>query len=126
MSEPITGVDGKVYVDDVEVADVRSFAVPRENDVKTYASSSTGGAAKTAAGRWRWSFTMEVFLPDGGLSLGFEVGDLVTVKGYTAASKYFEGSMRIRSIEPAVNIEKAEMLSCTVVAVGHGAYTITG
>ena len=126
MSDPITGINGKVYVDDAEVADVRSFSVPRENDVKTYASSSTSGYEKTAAGNTRWTFVMSLYLPDGSLSLDFDVGDLVTVKGYTTTGKYFEGDVRISSIEPDVDIEGARMEGCTVRGVGHGGYALTG
>ena len=126
MSEPITGINGKVYADEAEVADVRSFAVPRESDVKSYASSSTGGYEKTAAGNIRWMFSMSLYLPDGSLSLGFDVGDLVVVKGYTTTGKYFEGSVRVRSIEPEVDIQGAELEVCTVSGIGHGQYTLTG
>jgi hypothetical protein len=126
MSSPITGISGKVEVDSAEVADVRTWSMPRENDVKTYASSSTGGYEKTAAGNTRWTFTMSVYAPDGSLSIGFEVGDLVTVKGYTTTGKYFEGSVRVGSIEPQVDIEGAELVGCTVEGTGHGEYTLTG
>ena len=126
MSSPIAGVSGKVYVGQTEIADVRSFSVPRESDVKSYASSSTGGFEKTAAGNRRWRFTMSLYCPDGSLSLGFEAGDLVTVKGHTTTDKYFEGQVRVRSIEPEVDIERGELVACTVAGVGHGAYTLTG
>jgi hypothetical protein len=126
MSSPITGVNGKVCVGAAEVADVRGFSVPRESDVKSYASSSTGGYEKTVSGNRRWRFSMSLYCPDGSLSMGFEVGDLVTVKGYTTTGKYFEGQVRVRSIEPEVDIERGELIGCTVAGIGHGQYTLTG
>ena len=123
---PITGTNGKVYVDDAEVADVRTWLAAFENDVKTYASSSTGGYQKTAPGNTRWTFRMTLYKSDGSLDLGFDVGDLVTVKGYTTTGKYFEGDVRIASIEPEVDIEGAGLSGCVVNGTGDGQYTLTG
>lgn len=123
---PITGTNGKVYVDDIEVADVRTWSAAFENDLKTYASSNTGGYEKTASGNIRWTFNMTLYSPDGSLDLGFDVGDLVTVKGCTTTGKHFEGDVRIASIEPEVDIEGAGLVACTVRGTGDGQYTLTG
>lgn len=130
MSTPITGVDGKVYLDGALIADVRNFSISEANDVKTYRSSSTVTASKsnqnTGRGGDSWEISLGLFAPDGSFNPGFEIGDLLTFRGIAATGKEVTGSCRVSSVEAEVDVEGVEWIGTSVSATGHGALTKTG
>ena len=123
-SDAITGIDGTLTKDGSEIADVRSFTVTRENEVKTYASSSTDGRQKTAKGISRWRLDAEIYLPGGDFDVGLTEGETYTLIGQTVSGKTFTGTARVRSIGEAIPIETADMLVASVSCEGDGEYTI--
>lgn len=121
---PITGLSGSVSIESAVQDDIRNWRVTRAADVKVYSSSTTAGWEKNAKGVKRWSIVFELFLQQGELDLGFEIGALVDFIGTTITSKTLTGEVRIESIETGVDIEGAEFEGVTITAIGNGSYTL--
>jgi len=124
MAGPISGKSGKVYVDAVEVADVRNWKVNRASDNKEYASSSTAGWKKRVAGNRDWSGSFEVYLQDGDMTLAFDDGDDITLILQTDSGQTFTGPAIVDGIDYDDNIEGGDPVAGTVNFSGDGAYTI--
>lgn len=121
---PITGIGGDVSLGS-EVAHVRNWKVTREANNKTYASSDTEGWEETAEGIKKWSGSMEVFAPDGNMSIStWDEGDLLNAVLTVDANSTLSGSVRIDSIEVEVEIEGSELVGMVVNFTGHGSYTL--
>lgn len=126
MSAPITGKDGKIEISGTPVADVFSWSITEEADLKPYASSSTAGWRKVLVGQKGWTISMVVALPDGSFTLPFASGDSIAFAGFSMAGKYVSGTVKVGTIEPEVSIEDGEPVRATVNGTGDGELSKTG
>jgi len=112
-----TGCNGKVLIDDVEVAEVRNWSFSWVATLKEYASSSTNcvkkriGTQKDVTGG-----RFEVYIDDADrVDAQIEPGDVVTLKLYEDATKFWiVTDATIASIDPATDIEGDEIVGASV------------
>ena len=113
----LSGKTGKVYKDDVEVADILSFTVNESSDNKQYASSSSSGIARIA-GHNDWSGTIRLLFPtSGSFDLDFDKGELFAFKGESTTGKTVSCASSgaiVDSVEYEVNVETGDIIGATI------------
>jgi exosome complex RNA-binding protein Rrp4 len=119
-----SGKTGKIVIGSSDVTDIKNWKFDRSSNVKTYASSSTAGYQKAVAANKSGTVSFEAVI-DQSTSINsiLNVGDLVTLKLYRNASKYWTVPCRIESMSDDVNIEEGEPPTVSVEASTHGTWT---
>ena len=127
MASPLTAAEGKVYygVGLTEVDDVVNITVNRTSEAKAYNSSATAGRTRRLTGNRDSQVTFERLLDDGELNLGFDEGDIITLKAETNTGKFLQGSYHVDSINVTVNVETKEIEKATITASQDGAFSLT-
>lgn len=127
MPAPITAKEGKVYYGAglTEVADVTNITVNRTAEAKPYNSSATDGRTRRLSGNRDSTVSFDRLLDEGELNLGFDEGDIITLKAMTNLGKFLQGSYHIDSINVVVNVETKEIEKATVSASQNGAFSLT-
>lgn len=112
-----SGCNGKVLVDGVEIAEVRSWSFNWVAETKEYASSSTGCAKKRIAGvKDVQNGSIEVYVDDEDrFDALVQVGDTVTLQLYEDADDIWtvEDTV-IDTIEPNTQIESGDPVSAKI------------
>ena len=133
----ITGRDATVSVGASTAStaiEVKGWTFSPSNAVKSYASSATAGWKYTCKGISDWKFKFNAVLPSGSMQLdsggAIVVGSLLKISatvagnGSNPSNGTISGTVRVDSIEDAVEIDGGEM-AAPVNCSGHGAPTIS-
>ena len=105
--EPVSGKDGKVFIDGVEVAHIREWSLDRTGNNTVYSSSSTAGHKRRLCGVVDWTATISAFLENGSPFVDADINQIVTLQLISAAGKIREGSAMITDIGEANPVEDA-------------------
>lgn len=112
-----SGCNGKVLVDGVEIAEVRSWSFNWVAEVKEYSSSSTNCAKKRIAGvKDVQNGSIEVYVDDEDrFDAQVQAGDTVTLQLYEDADDIWtiEDTV-IESIEPSAQIEAGDPVAAKI------------
>jgi hypothetical protein len=123
-TNPITGIDGKLFKDSVEIAEVRNWKVMRKADNKKFSSSAKAGWQRTAKGTKNWTLSFSMYLDGGEMEIGVTEGETYTFVGHTTTGKTFTGLARVDSIGEGADIEGSAMEAADVECSGDCDYTI--
>lgn len=125
MGQPITGKDGKVEVDSVEIADITSWTLNPVSDNKPYVSSSTAGQTRRLKGNKDKTGSF-VALIDEGSNFAFDDGDIVAIKLILVSGKFWSGNVMIDSTDWNVDVLAADPVEVTVNFGQDAALVFTG
>ena len=125
MGTPLSAADGKLAVDGQEVADIRAITLDRAAETDEYASTATNGRKRRLGGHADCTGTFEMYAEAGSFSLGFDVGDTVTITGYADATHSFSLQAVVSHIAHGVPVEAGRLVPVTVSFGGDGEPTLT-
>jgi hypothetical protein len=118
----ISGKNGKILANSVEIADVRDWTLNRSNEDKPYNSSSTAGETRRVAGNNDSSGSFNIYSEDGNIA-NIERGSVYTLHLYVNATQFYSVPAFIQSIEPTVSIESADLVGVSITFAQNGAIT---
>lgn len=119
-----SGKNGKITMGSSDFAEVRNWRFNKTANVKTYASSSTGGHQKTVKGQFAGTISADLLLdPDDAIEERIKIGDQVTLELYRDTTKLYSVPCRINTVDDEVQIEEGEPPSVSFEAESHGAWT---
>jgi hypothetical protein len=117
----LSGKEGKVYSDDVELLEVRNWKFTRSANVKAYQSTDTPGYQKTARGMFAGTIAFEVTLDTGTpLESVLVEGDEVELKLVYSGDEYWTVPCVISDVAEEVNILDGEPATVSVEAESVG------
>lgn len=107
-----------------DIAEVRNIRWTLNANVKSYASSTTGGHTKTVKGQFSGTISFDVvYDPDDPIEERLKPGDQVTLVAKFDANRNYSLPCRIESLENELNIEEGEPPTVSCEALTHGAWT---
>ena len=123
----LSGKDGTVLIDDVEVAQLTRWTLRRTSRNKAYTANDTGGAWKRTTGSKDATGRFLVQVTDSG-SAPVEEGDAVTLELHVddTDENYYRVPAVIDSVGTEVDVDRGELVGYRVGFSGNGPITAFG
>lgn len=123
----ISGKDGTLTSDGIEVAELTDWKLRKTGGAKAYTANDTGGAAKRVSGAKDCSGEFEVKVAQG-RQMPVEEGDAVTLRLHVddSGANYFQVPAVIDAVRVSVDVDQGKIVACRVGFSGNGPVTAYG
>jgi len=107
----VSGQYGQIQIGSSDVTECTKWSFKRSAGEQAYASCATGGYKKRVAGTKDGGGSLEGFQdPDNAIETYFEEGDLVTLKLYYTASKFYSVPAMITGLDVECDIQEGGLV----------------
>lgn len=120
----ISGINGTLHVGASELLEVQEWKLTRKVAGQQYASNNTNGFKKAVAGVKSGTVEFKgIYDPSIPPDDFFDVGDLVTVKGYVDATNFYTIPMLVEELDLTVDFDEGKIVEWSAKGPTNGAWT---